>query len=556
MQAGPYLCHVESVAGVNTCVSVRRGRKFHVVFDMGSCPKWAMGANTVFISHSHIDHIGAIFKHARSKGLQKQRGKNIPTYFVPKEAMEGILKAKEAFEMLDSLGDSFESEEKGKKGEKDKSAEKSSTKKFQMHFVPVEAGKSYSMPAFPNFTIYTFRTKHRVPSVGYCLVEKKKGPLIDELRGADGSTIREWVKAHPGKTANTEIRTEEIVYTGDTQTSALFEKDVRRQIFNAKLMIMEMTFCDSAVTPKRAEELGHVHLEDVRRELECDPKLFDRVDTLILMHFSPRYKGSEIVEAVRSALLQDVRYIPWYKIDRDDAEGYRLFYAAIFSDVLLSAIVFYVTPLCVPSVNNMEGREKSKFLSNLAQIITLLMYFPLASGYFPDVGVEFLCGILVGYEIWGLIGELLAVHGRVRPEFLGHHLACVAIGYLSYIYFYSIPLVERQFWWFAYDTLTVMFISNVVLLMRNMQKKKTLFWNASFALSFFYCRFYLQYLSVAKFQALYGTITSMHELPWTYRSTSLLYAMWLGFSCLNLYWGFLILRMAFCKRSKKLTKDA
>jgi len=249
--------------------------------------------------------------------------------------------------------------------------------------------------------------------------------------------------------------------------------------------------------------------------------------------------------------VREIVYKPWYEIDRDETEGTNLFYAAIGLDVVGSLVLSYIL-YQLSFVKSIAQKERRKFVSDLIQLITLIVYFTLASGYFPRVGVEFLCGILIGYEIYGTIGELLAVHGRVRPEFLGHHAGCVFIGVLSYVTFYKIPLVERQFWWFAYDSMTLFFMSNAVMLVRNMQKKKTLFWNASFAVVFFWCRFVLQYRSIFKFQELFGvSMMAGKGLPWKYWSTTVLYAMWSGFTCLNIYWGVLILRMAFCKRKNK-----
>jgi glyoxylase-like metal-dependent hydrolase (beta-lactamase superfamily II) len=57
----------------------------------------ALGAGVVFVSHSHIDHIGALLNHARARTLGNKPAK----YYVPEAAVAPLLQAKAAFETLD-----------------------------------------------------------------------------------------------------------------------------------------------------------------------------------------------------------------------------------------------------------------------------------------------------------------------------------------------------------------------------------------------------------------------------------------------------------------------
>lgn len=51
----------------------------------------ALDADHVFISHSHIDHIGALLSHARARTL----GNKPARYYVPEEAVEPLMKVRE-----------------------------------------------------------------------------------------------------------------------------------------------------------------------------------------------------------------------------------------------------------------------------------------------------------------------------------------------------------------------------------------------------------------------------------------------------------------------------
>jgi L-ascorbate metabolism protein UlaG (beta-lactamase superfamily) len=55
-----------SLAGSNATKKMPR-----IAFDMGSTPVFdeAIPANYVFLSHGHVDHVGAVFSHARAHSV-------------------------------------------------------------------------------------------------------------------------------------------------------------------------------------------------------------------------------------------------------------------------------------------------------------------------------------------------------------------------------------------------------------------------------------------------------------------------------------------------------
>lgn len=69
----------------------------HLCIHHGHTNTQALGANHVFVSHSHIDHIGALLNHARARSLSGKPAK----YYVPLSAVDPLLQAKTAYETLD-----------------------------------------------------------------------------------------------------------------------------------------------------------------------------------------------------------------------------------------------------------------------------------------------------------------------------------------------------------------------------------------------------------------------------------------------------------------------
>ena len=84
-------------AGFQSCVHVKGSKNEDFLFDCGVCESETLSAHHVFVTHGHVDHIGACVMHARAKSL---RGKPA-TYYVPVETVVSLQQALSAFEALD-----------------------------------------------------------------------------------------------------------------------------------------------------------------------------------------------------------------------------------------------------------------------------------------------------------------------------------------------------------------------------------------------------------------------------------------------------------------------
>ncbi len=74
-----------------------------IAFDMGATPSFedAIPAKHVFLSHGHIDHVGALFSHARARAVAFGGG-GAATYFVPAQLLSRIEQCRDAMSELDA----------------------------------------------------------------------------------------------------------------------------------------------------------------------------------------------------------------------------------------------------------------------------------------------------------------------------------------------------------------------------------------------------------------------------------------------------------------------
>lgn len=84
-------------AGFASCVHVRGSKHEDILFDCGVCEQETLTARHVFITHGHVDHIGAAITHARAKSLRSQPA----NYYVPTDILSYLQDALAAFELLD-----------------------------------------------------------------------------------------------------------------------------------------------------------------------------------------------------------------------------------------------------------------------------------------------------------------------------------------------------------------------------------------------------------------------------------------------------------------------
>lgn len=303
-----------SKAGIGTSIvlafsSPKKKSPPTIAFDLGATPAYldSVRASCVLLTHGHIDHIGAIFSHARAHQLSFGSS-SIPTYYVPLEIVSLVKTAIEAMAAIDALG-----------GNRDGSS-------LEMNVVGVIPGVEVVLPfsklSGVELFIRPFQTTHAgCPSVGYILgTRRKRSGLKAEYQGLPGEELRELARS--GVNLKEETITEELdmAYTGDTTIDGLLSRTIpdeeistpsadREQIrkhhskwHDCHTVFSECTFLDKD-SHDMAQERGHMHIDDIVRILEdyCDDEA-SPVKRVVLVHISGRYGASQALAHAADAV--------------------------------------------------------------------------------------------------------------------------------------------------------------------------------------------------------------------------------------------------------------
>jgi ribonuclease Z len=230
-------------------------------FDLGGQPWDFMGTATWFVSHTHLDHVAALPVFVARRRMMKM---DPPTIYVPAHALEGIQQLLRAFSLLD----------RGR---------------LPCELVPTEPGQEIKISR--ELVVTTHATRHTVPSLGYVVWERRR-KLKKEYEGLPGEQIRDLRMSGVDVTA--EHRLARVAYLGDSSIGGL---DDNAAMYEAEVLIMEMTFASPHHRKSKIHKMGHIHLDDViaRR---------DRFQNqlIIASHFSTRYHKRQVINIVEKAL--------------------------------------------------------------------------------------------------------------------------------------------------------------------------------------------------------------------------------------------------------------
>ena len=124
------------------------------------------------------------------------------------------------------------------------------------------------------------------------MVWERRRKLKPEYQGLAGPQIRDLRLA--GTDVTEERRVARFAYLGDSSPGGL---DACPAMYEAEVLIMEMTFVAPSHRKDKIHKFGHMHLDDVveRRERFHN-------ELVIASHFSTRYHSKRIREHVERAL--------------------------------------------------------------------------------------------------------------------------------------------------------------------------------------------------------------------------------------------------------------
>ena len=256
-----------SVGGQETCIILPQ---LKIAFDSGRCPQRCVYADTLCLSHTHLDHVGGAGHYIATRSLLSLPP---PTVLLPAQRADAFEAYVASLRALDGS-------------------------ELPHVAVPIEPGETHVLSKL--HCVRPFPTTHPVASQGYVVYGTKR-KLREEYAGLSGQEIKALRDA--GTVVTDSIEVPEVAFTGDASGEwTRSDHPVARDALRAKLLICECTFVDDAVDVEGAREYGHTHID----ELAAAADAFDN-ERILLIHFSARYKAGEVTEAIEKRLPAGLR---------------------------------------------------------------------------------------------------------------------------------------------------------------------------------------------------------------------------------------------------------
>jgi ribonuclease Z len=222
-------------------------------FDLGAQPWDFMGTPTWFITHTHLDHVAALPVYVARRRMMRMEP---PTIYLPAEGVEDVRRLLLIMQRLD----------RGR---------------MLCDLKGIRPGDEVELSRESVLT--AFATTHTIPSLGY-VVWDRRFKLKEEYIGLPGERIRDLRLA--GTAVTREVRTPVLAYTGDTSPAGL---DNYPPVYEAKVLITEVSFIRPNHRREKIHKFGHMHLDDV---VERAARF--KNELIIFAHFSTRYHPQEV----------------------------------------------------------------------------------------------------------------------------------------------------------------------------------------------------------------------------------------------------------------------
>lgn len=230
-------------------------------FDLGAQPWGFMGTSTWFVTHAHLDHIVSLPVYVARRRMMKMEP---PVIYLPEHAIEHVEKILKLFTRLD----------RGR---------------MPCELRPIHHGDEIELSREHVVTVSA--TTHTVPSFGFVVWERRR-KLLPEYNGLAGDKIRDLRLS--GVDVTEEKRMPRFAYLGDSSPAGL---DACPAMYQAQVLVMEMTFVAPSHRKDKIHKFGHIHLDDV---IERRAKFQNEL--VIASHFSTRYTDKRIRTLVERKL--------------------------------------------------------------------------------------------------------------------------------------------------------------------------------------------------------------------------------------------------------------
>jgi ribonuclease Z len=235
--------------------------EWKVGFDLGAQPWSFMGTPTWFVSHTHMDHLISLPVYVARRRMMKMEP---PTIYLPQGTAEIMHRVLRLCSRLD---------------------------RGRLPCNLVEIGPGAEVELSRELVVTTSATHHSVPSLGFIVWERRR-KLKQEYLGLPGDQIRDLRLG--GTEVTREIRVPRLAYLGDSSPGGL---DACPEMYDAEVLIMEITFVAPSHRKDKIHKFGHMHLDDV---VERAGRF--RNQLIIASHFSTRYHTRQIQHHIERAL--------------------------------------------------------------------------------------------------------------------------------------------------------------------------------------------------------------------------------------------------------------
>jgi ribonuclease Z len=230
-------------------------------FDFGAQPWSFMGTSTWFVSHTHLDHVAALPVYVARRRMMKMEP---PTIYLPESTIEHVEKILKLFTRLD----------RGR---------------MPCRLLPLRPGDEIELSREHVVTVSA--TRHTIPSLGFVVWDRRR-KLKPEFHGLASDQIRDLRLG--GTEVTEEVRIPLLAYLGDSSPEGL---DACPAMYQARVLITEVTFVAPSHRKDKIHKYGHMHLDDiVERRVRFENEM------IIASHFSTRYIDSRIRRLVERAL--------------------------------------------------------------------------------------------------------------------------------------------------------------------------------------------------------------------------------------------------------------
>ena len=241
-------------------------------FDLGAQPWDFMGTATWFVTHTHLDHIAALPVYVARRRLMKMEP---PTIYLPEHAVPLVERLLHVISRLD----------RGR---------------LPCELIAVRPGDEIELSR--ELVVTVGATRHTVPSVGYLVWERRR-KLKAEYQSLTGEQIRDLRLS--GVEVTEERRIPILGYLGDSDPQGL---DANPAMYEARILIAEMTFVAPSHRKEKIHKHGHMHLDDFAERRERFQN-----ERIIAAHFSTRCNEDQIRRQVEKTFpdLLDGRLHLW-----------------------------------------------------------------------------------------------------------------------------------------------------------------------------------------------------------------------------------------------------